>query len=255
MSCKLLEEALVRFSQLVVDFPEFQEIVIDPLLVDQTRVVALDSKALIQKEALSEKAETYSHLIISPYPRKYVSKLALKDGRSVTLRPIKPEDEPLVLGLFRSFSPETMRQRFFYVIKEIPHEMLVKYCNIDYDREATIVAETVDPEGRKIVGMAGLVVEPDGVSAEMSAVVTDSWQGLGLGSGLFDKILEIAKDMGVRRVYGIVQPENYRVIRLCEKKGFRIDRCDPSECLVTFKIEREKEVRGEKEELYWISGT
>ncbi|MCK5628585.1 GNAT family N-acetyltransferase, partial [Candidatus Bathyarchaeota archaeon] len=222
---KLLEKILVKFSQLVVDFPEIKEIDINPLIVNQNSAVAVDSRIVIDQDAMMRAVDSREHLVIAPYPKKYTSKWKLKNEVEVIIRPIKPEDEILFNDLFKSLSAETMRFRFFEIIKSMSHQLLTRYCNLDYDREIALVAELNEDE-RKIVGVARLIIEPSGTRGEFAVLVSDSWQGQGLGSKLLDSILIIAKDMGVKTVYSDVIASNYKMIRLAEKKGFRTERFD-----------------------------
>jgi acetyltransferase len=141
LNLKLLEEVLVKFSLLVVDFPEIREIDVNPLIVDENSAVAVDARIVVDPDRILLEAEPHEHLVIALYPKKYVTQWKLKDGTPVVLRPIKPEDETLFSDLFKSFSEETMRFRFFQIIKDVTHETLIRHCNIDYDREMAIVAE------------------------------------------------------------------------------------------------------------------
>jgi acetyltransferase len=145
---------------------------------------------------------------------------SLKNGQEVLLRPIKPEDEPLWLAMFQSFSEESVRFRFFQILKDTPHEVRVRYCNIDYDREIAIVAEVVENGQRKILGVTRLSIEPDGKSGEMAFIVSDYWQGFGLGTKMVDYVLDIAKEKGVENVYAIMLSDNYRALSLTKKMGF-----------------------------------
>ena len=162
-------------------------------------------------------------MVISPYPKKYEMTWSLKNGQEVLLRPIKPEDEPLWLDMFQGFSEESIRYRFFQVLKDTPHEVRVRYCNIDYDREIAIVAETGKSGQRKILGVARISIEPDGKSGEIAFIVTDRWQGLGLGTKMVDYVLDIAKEKGVEDVYAIVLPDNSRALSLLKKIGFNFE--------------------------------
>ncbi|MEM3652608.1 MAG: GNAT family N-acetyltransferase, partial [Nitrososphaerales archaeon] len=201
---KLLEEILIRFSQLIVDFPQIREVDINPLIIDEKEAFVLDARIAIDKDLVFKKVEPHQHLIISPYPKKYETLWKLRDGRTVILRPIKPEDEPLWLEMFQSFSEESIRYRFFQIIKDTPHEVRVRYCNIDYDREIAIVAE-LNEEGRKrILGVVRVSLEPDRKKGEIAFIVADPWQGLGLGTKMVDYVIEIAKEMGVESLYAIM---------------------------------------------------
>jgi acetyltransferase len=219
---KLLEEIMVLFSQMLVDFPQLKEVDINPLFIDEQEAFALDARIVLDKQAVFQKVEPHSHLVITPYPKKYETMWKLRDGRTVLLRPIKPEDEPLWLEMFQNFSEESIRYRFFQIIKDTPHETRVRYCNIDYDREIAIVPELIEDGHRKILGVVRVGLEPDRKSGEIAFIVADPWQGLGLGTKLVDYAIEICKDMKVEDLYAIMLPDNLRAISLMRKMGFAI---------------------------------
>lgn len=235
----LLEEIMVRFSQMLVDFPQLREVDINPLFIDGERALALDARLVINSEQLYRMFEPHEHLVISPYPKKYEAIWRLRDGRTVLLRPIKPEDEPLWLKMFQSFSDDSIRYRFFRVIKDTPHEMRVRYCNIDYDREIAIVAELTQDGERKIMGVVRVSIEPDGKIGEIAFIVADPWQGLGLGSKLVDHVIEICKDKGLETLYGVILHDNNQAIRLMREMGFKIQHVDESTVKATLNLKEE----------------
>jgi len=145
----------------------------------------------------------------------------LPNGRTVLLRPIKPEDELLWLEMFRTFSEESIHYRFFEIIKDTPHEIRVRYCNIDYDKEIAIVAELTENE-KKILGVARVSLEPDRKSGEIAFIVADPWQGLGLRTRMVEYMLEICKDMKVETIYAMMLPDNYKAINLMKEMGFAL---------------------------------
>jgi len=222
VSIKLLEEILVKFSQLVIDFPEIKEMDINPLIVDKKNAVAVDTRIMIDEAKIKAKIQPHEHIVVTPYPKKYTTNWKFKNGIPVVLRPIKPEDETLLDELFQSFSEETMRFRFFQIIKEMPHETLTRYCNIDYNREIAIVAEAKEGNERKIVGVTRLIIQPGRKNGEFAVAVGDQWQGLGLGSKLVDYIIEISKDMTLKKISGDILSNNLKMVHLCIKKGFKM---------------------------------
>ncbi len=224
-SQKLLEEILVRFSQLLIDFPEIKEIDVNPIIVNENEATAVDARIIVDTRKRPRKHHHHEQLIIAPYPKKYVAEWRLKDGKSVTLRPIRPEDENLVYDLFQSLSEETMRFRFFQVIKDLSHQMLIRYCNIDYDREIAIVAQEEECD-KRIIGISRLIMEPGRRRGEFAVVVGDQWQGFGLGSKLIDHIVEVGKDMGLETMSGDVLSANLKMIDLCVRKGFKMEPVD-----------------------------
>ena len=220
---KKLDETVLMFSQLLVDFPQIKEIDINPLLVSEKDVKILDARIVVDKDNICRKFELHEHMVISPYPKKYEILWLLKNGQEVLLRPIKPEDEPMWLEMFQGFSEESIRYRFFQILKDTPHEVRVRYCNIDYDREVALVAEKVENGKRKLLGVSRLSIEPDGKSGEMAFIVGDCWQSQGLGTKMVDYTLDIAKEKGVESVYAIMLQDNYRALSLTKKMGFKIE--------------------------------
>lgn len=223
---ELLEKTLLLFSQLLVDFPQIKEIDINPLLLSESKIHILDARVLVDKDRVAREHDVHAHLVISPYPKKYEVHWKMGNGEEVLLRPIKPEDEPLWLEMFKGFSEESIRYRFFQVIKDTPHEVRVRYCNIDYDREIAIVPELTRNGKRRILGVGRLSIEPDGKSGEFAIIVTDEFQGVGLGTKIADHVLEIAYDMGVERVYSIMLSDNYRALSLMKRMGFELTYAD-----------------------------
>jgi len=230
---KALEEILVKFSQLIADFPEIKEIDINPLMVDEEGAIAVDSRMLVDRNLVLDQPKSqatpksiHDHLVISAYPKRYCSHWKLKNGKSVTLRPIKPEDETLLKKLFQSLSEQTMRFRFFQVIREVSHDTLTRYCNIDYNREIAMVAKMDCADEKRMIGVARIILQPGRKEGEFAVVVGDEWQRQGLGSKLVDYIIGIGKDMGLQKIYGDILSDNVKMIKLCEKKGFRLERVD-----------------------------
>jgi len=231
-----LEEVLVRFSNMIIDFPEIKEVDINPLIVSGDQVYAVDVRIILDLEIAGKEVEPYSNLVIMPYPTKYITPYTLRDGTQVLLRPIRPEDEPIEAELIENLSEESKRFRFFYVIKDITHEMLVRFCNIDYDREMAIIAEYTDSSGkRRNVGVGRLIMDPWRRRGEFAVVVADDFQGKGLGTKLVDMLIQIADEKGLETIYGIVMPENTRMIELCRKMGFDI-RYTPEEVIVELNL-------------------
>jgi acetyltransferase len=223
----------------VIEFPEILEIDLNPMIVDESgRAFAVDARIVMDRDrVMREVAEHRDCLVIAPYPKKYVATRHLKDGTAVLLRPMKPEDEARFNELFNSLSAETKRFRFFEMIKELSHEALTRYCNIDYDREIAIVAELPAAE-KRIMGVVGLAVEASRRSGEFAVLVGDQWQRLGLGSKLMDFIADVARDMHLAEIHGYVIPSNYKMLDMCRKKGFGVETLDEDTVKVTLKLPR-----------------
>jgi acetyltransferase len=235
-NARILEEIIVKFSQLVTDFPEVREIDVNPLIVDKNSAVAADARLVVDWDwMMREVAEHYENQLIASYPEKYVADRQLKNATPVSLRPIKPEDEQRFNEFLMSLSVESMRFRFFQIIKEMSHESLTRYCNLDYDREIAIIAEL--QEGSKpIIGAVRLVVEPSGKSGEFAVLVADKWQGLGLGSKLMNLLNEIGRDLRVNNIFGYVSAYNYKMIQLCKKKGFKVETLDEETVIASLSL-------------------
>jgi acetyltransferase len=237
---RLLEEIMVRFSQMLVDFPQLKEVDINPLFINEKEAFAFDARIVIDPKRVFTKFEPHQHLVITPYPTKYETMWRLRDGRTVILRPIKPEDEPLWLEMFQNFSEESIRYRFFQVLKDTPHETRVRYCNIDYDREIAIVAELTEEGRKRILGVSRVSIEPDGKTGEIAFIVADPWQGLGLGTKLVDYALEISADMKLETIYAIMLADNYRAMGLMKKMGFTIKYMDDGTVKGTLSLREEE---------------
>ena len=223
LNVKLVEEVLVKFSQLVIDFPEIKEIDINPLIVETNSATAVDARIVVDFKHVIKETGLHEHLVIAPYPSKYISNWKMKDN-TLHLRPIKPEDEARFNELFKSLSPETMRFRFFEIIKELSHETLTRYCNLDYDREIAIVAEL--PESKRIIGASRLIIDPYGKTGEYAVLIGDQWQGFGLGVRLMNCLIEIAKEKHLEKIYGYVLADNYKMHKLCNRLGFKSEKSD-----------------------------
>ncbi|HEX8950150.1 MAG TPA: bifunctional acetate--CoA ligase family protein/GNAT family N-acetyltransferase [Dissulfurispiraceae bacterium] len=222
---RLLEEMLIRFSQLIIDFPCVREIDINPFLVNGKEGFVLDAGIVLEKDtALYFKGPGEelcpSHLSICPYPFKYMSKVTV-DGASIVIRPIRPEDEPLIYGLFKSLSNETIKFRFGQVLTDMPHEKLVRYCQIDYDRELAFVAVIGEEPGEgRIIADVRIIKQPDPEVAELAILVTDEWQGRGIGTMLLDYCIGIAGEIGIKTLWMEILRNNARMLHLAETSGF-----------------------------------
>ncbi|MCX6013776.1 MAG: GNAT family N-acetyltransferase, partial [Chloroflexi bacterium] len=217
----LLDETLVRLSTLIVDFPEIKELDINPLVVTGNGVVALDARVVVDKTVVSNNAILqHTHLIISPYPTKYIQNWICRDGKQVLLRAIKPEDEPMEKELIAALSEESSRFRFFYILKDISHEMLSRFCNIDYEREMAIVAEYNIEGKHRIVGVGRLITESGNETGEFAVLVSDDFQSNGLGVKLLDILIGIGKEKQLGSIYGIVLSDNLKMLGLARKMGF-----------------------------------
>lgn len=216
---KQLEQIVVAFSELIVDFPEINEMDINPIAISGGIPIALDARIIIDPNCV-ENVPPYPHLVITPYPSRYVIPWTLEDGTAVILRPIRPEDEPLEHSMLETLSQDTVRGRFFQSIKNLSHAELTRFCNIDYDREMALVAELREGRRRRLIGVSRLIMDPDFRSGEFAVLIHDDYQNKRLGSKLLDMLIGIAMEKHMQSIYGIVLSDNKRMLYICYKAGF-----------------------------------
>jgi acetyltransferase len=214
-----MEELLIKISNIAVDFPEIAELDINPLVIADGHACAVDARIVVDESVIAGKPR-FPHLVISPYPTRYVTPWKLSDGTDVLLRPIRPEDEPLEAEMLHTLSPETLRGRFFESDINISHEMLVRFTNIDYDREMAIIAELTRGRKKRMIGVARLMAEADRGCGEFAVVVHDDFQGKGLGYKLTDVIIGIAQEKGLREITGYIDAANHRMLQVVSELGF-----------------------------------
>lgn len=224
---RLMEEMLVRFSYLIVDFPAIREIDINPFFITENDVFAFDAGILLEKE-MTHDLEIFKgdlcppHLSICPYPFKYILETTLEDGVPALIRPIRPEDEPLIYNLFRSLSEETIVFRFNQRLKDMPHERLARYCQLDYERELALVALVRESPGQeRIIADVRMLKLPDLETAELAILVTDEYQGYGIGTMLIDYCKKIALDLDIKTLWMEIMKTNSRMLHLAKGSGFK----------------------------------
>ncbi|MFA6917155.1 MAG: bifunctional acetate--CoA ligase family protein/GNAT family N-acetyltransferase [Parachlamydiales bacterium] len=226
----LLEKVLVSFSQLVVEHKWIKECDINPLLIGPEHLIAVDARILLHD--CEEK--DIPALAIRPYPIEYISKAKLKNGTEVLIRPIRPEDEPAMVVFHRELSENSVRQRYFEFIsldKRVAHQRLSRICFTDYDREIALVAEMEHHKQGSlsiIMGFARISRLANREEAELKMIIADAYHNKGLGNLFITRLLEVAKQENIKRVFALVLSENEGMIHLCQKKGFkRIPHPDP----------------------------
>jgi acetyltransferase len=210
-----LEMLLVRFSQLLCDFPELAEVDLNPVLASPKRVIALDGRILLRA-----KDEAPPKPAIHPYPNQYVSPFTMRDGTNITVRPIRAEDETLIIGLHSRHSERTIRMRFFSLVKTLSRDSLIRLCHLDYDREMALAAVQTNEKGTEIHGVARYYLDPETGIGEFAVVVEDAYQRKGLGRHLLSKLIEIGRERGVKKLKGQVLQENVSMLALTASLGF-----------------------------------
>ncbi len=231
VNLRLIDEALIRVSNMIVDFPEIAELDINPLVISNNEIIALDARIVLDEEVVkqSDTEIESSHLIISPYPTRYVQPWVCHDGKQVLLRPIRPEDEPLEHALLSGLSPASKNFRFFHPINEFTHDMLSRFCNIDYDREMAIVAEYNSGNKKSLVGVSRLILESSKETGEFATVIADDFQDIWLGHKLTDILIGIAREKNLKTMYGVIHKDNVKMINLVRNLGFRLESISDNE--------------------------
>lgn len=218
-----LIQVLIRISYLAADYPEIEELDINPLLVTTDEVIALDARIVIDQSLLGKELHPYAHLALHPYPEKYVKPVRLRDGTEIVLRPIKPEDEPLWLEMIGNCSKESLYSRFRYFFHWQSHEAATRYCYIDYDREIAIIAERTINGKKEFLGVGRLIADPDHETVEYAILIVDAWQQKDLGNILTDYCMEIARTWKLKLFVAQTTTDNKRMITVFRKRGFELD--------------------------------
>jgi len=216
-----LQNVLVRFAYLLMDFPEISEIDINPFAMSAEGGIALDAAVTLEPSP-SMQRDPYEHLSIQPYPTQWIKTVQHQSGQKILLRPIRPEDEPLEAELVEKTSRESLYFRFFGFTPGIDHKMLARFTQIDYDREMAIVAVIEEGGKPQIIGVVRIVGDAWRDTCEYAILVGDNWHSQGIGSLLTDYIIEIARAQGYRKITAMFLKSNGAMRRLFERKGFVI---------------------------------
>jgi acetyltransferase len=210
---------LMKLSQAIIELPEIVELDINPLLADDKGVIALDARLKIAPT----KAAGETRLAIRPYPRQLEHKARLRDGRQILLRPVRPEDEPLIHTYFAQLDREDVRMRFFAPMGKLPHNLAARLTQIDYDRQMAFLAFGTDAEGKQEgLGVVRIAADPDNKRAEYAVTVRSDIKGAGLGYVLMQTIIDYARNRGIGEIYGVVLRENERMLAMCREMGFTL---------------------------------
>ncbi len=233
-----LEQLLVRFSRLVVEQPWIREIDINPLLASPERLLALDARIVLHDPSMRE--QDLPRPAIRPYPAEYAGEWTMRNGETVLIRPIRPEDEPAMVRFHESLSERTVYHRYLQVLnlsQRVAHERLIRICFIDYARQMALVAERTDPQtGQKQIIAVGRLQGLGQPEAEFSIVVTDDFQNMGLGSELLRRLIDIGRQEGVKTIVADILAENTAMQKVAERLGFRIQR-EVDEPVVSARLE------------------
>ncbi|PQJ33598.1 acetyl CoA synthetase subunit alpha [Salinibacter sp. 10B] len=232
-----LETLLVRFSQLVVEQPRVKEIDVNPLLArpGEDGLLALDARVVLHPYTTDE--EELPTPAIRPYPRQYIGTQVMRNGEEVTIRPIRPEDEPKLVTFHERLSERSVYLRYASLMKleqRVAHDRLARICFIDYDREMALVAERTDADGEEqIIGVGRLTQQPGRNEAEFGMLVIDEFQEEGIGTELLRRLVQVGEDEGLDRITADILEQNRAMQRVCEKLDFElVHSSDPDEDMV-----------------------
>lgn len=228
---------LVRLAQLAADIPELRELDINPLLADETGVLALDMRIAASADIGKVRGRGHPRFAVRPYPSAWERRVTLPDGQKVFLRPVRPEDEPLFVDFFSRVTPEDLRLRFFAPLKEMSHVFIARLTQLDYARAMAFIA--VDEASGDMLGGVRVHADANLETAEYAVLVRSDLKGHGLGWVLMSMVLDYARSEGIRVVEGQVLRENTAMLQMCEELGFltREDPDDPTVRIVRIELE------------------
>jgi acetyltransferase len=217
-----LEKLLVRFSQLVVEQRWIKELDINPLIASPDGLMALDGRVVLHPIGMDESA--LPKLAIRPYPNRYVSQWTTKKGQKVIIRPIRAEDEPLMQSFHATLSDRSVYLRYLspmLLSQRVTHERLSRVCHSDYSREIVLVVE-VEKNGERFISAVGRLSKFRGEDEEarMSLLVSDNFQGEGIGLELVKRLINVAKQEKIKEIIAVISKENETMKALCQKTGF-----------------------------------
>ncbi len=212
---------LVKLAQLAADLPEVRELDINPLLADETGVLALDARIAVQPHSQPKfKGTGYGRFAVRPYPKEWEQQLALQDGTSILVRPLRPEDEPLLHRFLEKVTAEDLRLRFFAPIREFNHAFLARLTQLDYARAMAFAA--LDASTGDLLGVIRLHADSNYERAEYAIMVRSDLKGRGLGWKLMELMIRYARSEGLRQIEGQVLRENVMMLQMCHELGFHV---------------------------------
>jgi acetyltransferase len=232
VNLETLRVILVRFGKLLVEQPLIKEIDINPLLAGADRIVALDARIILHAADIAD--ANLPRTAIRPYPVQYIGSWKMKNGCTVAIRPIRPEDEPLMATFHGTLSDRSVYLRYFHMERlssRVAHDRLIQRCFIDYDRELALVADFENPKTgeHEILGAGRLTKLPGEEEAEVGVLISDPYQGQGLGKELVRRLIAAARDEKLRHIIAHILPENAGMRSLADRFGFQIRTAeDPS---------------------------
>lgn len=217
VNMNLLEDVLLHISEMVCELPEIREMDINPLIANDKEVLAVDARIVVDAYPTNE--ASYNHMAIYPYPTQLVSEWTTRDGIKIIIRPIRPEDAQAEQTFIKELSDKSRYFRFKENIQQLTQEMLVRFTQIDYDREMALVALYND----KIIGIGRFIINPDFQTCAFGLVIADEWQRKGIGRHLLESLMKIAKSKQLKVIEGLMLTNNTNMIELMKVMGFDIN--------------------------------
>ena len=228
---------LVKIAQLAADLPQVRELDINPLLADASGLIALDARVAVAPVEPKFKGSGHPRFAVRPYPTEWERALTLADGRHISVRPVRPEDEALYPAFLEQVSAEDLRLRFFAPMREFSHAFIARLTQIDYARAMAFVA--IDERSRDLLGVVRLHSDANYESGEFAILLRSDLKGQSLGWQLMQLMIAYARSEALKRIVGQVLRENTTMLRMCAELGFEIaqDREDPSIMAVLLSLE------------------
>jgi acetyltransferase len=234
---RAIELLLVKLAQLVADIPEIREIDLNPVLADETGVIAVDARVSVAPlEKLPRGRRGNPRFAIRPYPTEWERRVTLRDGTAILVRPVRPEDEPLYPPFFAAVTPTDLRLRFFAQVKDFSHGFIARFTQIDYARAMAFIA--IEEATGAMLGVVRLHSDANYETGEYAILIRSDLKGRGLGWLLMQMIIEYARAEGIRSIAGQVLHENTTMLDMCRELGFHIasDPQEPSSVIVTLPL-------------------
>lgn len=215
---KAVEQVLLQISEMACELPWIKEMDINPLVVDEVGAVAVDARIVVHHYSSTQRR--YSHMAIHPYPTNWTMRRQLPQGVELTIRPIRPEDAEIEQAFVQKLSEESKYFRFMYALSELTPEMLVRFTQIDYDREMAFIAIVEKDHNEVEIGVCRYTIEADSRTCEFAIVVADEWRQQGIAHKLMEQLIEYARYKGLETMRGDVLSGNREMITLAKSLGF-----------------------------------
>lgn len=226
---------LVKLAQMATDIPEIGELDINPLLADETGVTAVDARVAVGSPQRKFAGSGPANFAVRAYPSQWERRLTLKDGWHISVRPLRPEDEPTIHEFLRHVTPEDLRLRFFALMKEFTHEFVARLTQLDYARAMAFIAFD---DSNEMVGVVRIHSDSVYESGEYAILLRSDLKGRGLGWALMQLIIEYARSEGLKTISGDVLKENVVMLEMCRQLGFEVkpDPTEPDICDVRLRL-------------------